>query len=199
MPRNYSACLSRVRGSQPPTTFLDELVDWARQAPDELFMPNAIFDIYSSVVSQLGPYGTGVHRQAVMLEVLRVLAGRETMWDWNAGVDKSKKGKGTSHEEEAGAFQCSATSLDLATSLKDYCRQILGATDDATFISGMKANHAFAIEYTVRLLRINVEHHGPIKRKEIHGELSRDAVNEFSKFLAILGDFPQQAGGVHYA
>src|SRR5947209_7906171 len=29
MPRPYSACLARVSGSKPPTTFLDELVDWA--------------------------------------------------------------------------------------------------------------------------------------------------------------------------
>ena len=29
MPRTYSACLARVSGSKPPTTFLDELVEWA--------------------------------------------------------------------------------------------------------------------------------------------------------------------------
>ena len=113
MPRAYSACLARVSGSKPPVTFLDELVDWALRAPDELFLPNAVLDAYSAVVRQLGPYGIGAHRKAVMLEVLRCLAGLETMWDWNHGVDGGKPQAKTSHNEEAGAFQVSATG-DLA-------------------------------------------------------------------------------------
>ena len=54
MPRAYSACLARVSGSKPPVTFLDELVDRALRAPDELFLPNTAFDVYSAVVPQLG-------------------------------------------------------------------------------------------------------------------------------------------------
>jgi hypothetical protein len=140
MARQYSACLSRVFGSRPPASFLDELVDWALLAPDEIFLPNATFDIYSSVVTPLGPYGVPVHRKAVMLEVLRVLAGRETMWDWNHGVDTSKEVTNTSHNEEAGAFQCSADSMDLDKGLKDFVQATLGATDDTTFRSGTKSN-----------------------------------------------------------
>jgi hypothetical protein len=41
MARRYNACLSKVSGSSPPVSFLDELVDWALLAPDELFTPNA--------------------------------------------------------------------------------------------------------------------------------------------------------------
>ena len=137
MPRAYGACLARVSGSKPPVTFLDALVDWALLAPDELFLPNAVFDVYSAVVRQLGPYGIGAHRKAVILEVLRCLAGLETMWDWNHGVDGGKPGAKTSHNEEAGAFQVSADSMGNGQSLKDYAQQTLGATDDATFISGM--------------------------------------------------------------
>jgi len=199
MPRTYGACLSRVHGSKPPTTFLDELVDWALMASDDLFLPNAALDIYSSVVRQLGPYGIGAHRKAVMLEVLRVLAGRETMWNWNAGVDAGKTVAKTSHNEEAGAFQVSADSMGLDQSLKDYAQTTLGATDDTTFISGMKSNHPFAIEYTVRLLRITIRHHGPILHGHIHGELSKAAVKEFRNYLEILGDFPEPPAGVHYA
>ena len=199
MPRQYSACLKRVSGSRPPTTFLDELVDWALLASDDLFLPNAAMDIYSSVVRQLGPYGIGAHRKAVMLEVLRVLAGRETMWNWNAGVDVGKSVPKTSHNEEAGAFQVSADSMDLDQSLKDFAQTTLGATDDVTFITGMKSNHAFAIEYTVRLLRITIRHHGPILHGHIHGELNRAAAKEFRDYLEILGDFPRPAGDMHYA
>lgn len=200
MPRQYSACLARVSGSKPPTTFLDELVDWALLAPDELFLPNAAFDAYSAVAPQLGPYRAGAHRKAVMLEVLRCLAGLETMWDWNHGVDGNKTEVKTSHTEEAGAFQCSATSLDLDKSLMDYARATLGATDDATFISGTKSNHAFAIEYAVRLLRITIRHYGPfVNSKSIFGALSRNAAQEFKDKLEIVGDFSSAAGGAHYA
>jgi hypothetical protein len=199
MPRQYKACLARVHGSTPPAAFLDELVDWTLRAPDDIFLPNATFDIYSSVVRQLGPYGFPVHRKAVMLEVLRVLAGRETMWDWNHGVDKDKKGPKTSHNEEAGAFQCSATSLDLDKGLMDYAKATLGATDDATFIAGTKSNHKFAIEYCARLLRVTVRHHGPILNTHIHPELSRAAVTEFRGHLETLGDFVAPPAGVSYA
>ncbi len=197
MPRAYSACLARVSGSKPPVTFLDELVDWALRASDELFLPNAGFDVYSAVVRQLGPYGIGAHRKAVMLEVLRCLAGLETMWDWNHGVDSDKQGPKTSHNEEAGAFQVSANSMGKGQSLKDYAQATLGATDDATFISGMKSNHAFAIEYTVRLLRITIAHHGPfVTSRSIYGQLNRASVKEFRGYLEILGDFPRPEGDI---
>jgi len=199
MPRQYKACLAKVHGSKPPTAFLDELVEWAQRAPDDLFLPNTALDIYSSVVRQLGPYGIGAHRKAVMLEVLRVLAGRETMWNWNAGVDVGKSVPKTSHNEEAGAFQVSADSMGLDKSLKDYAQTTLGGTDDVTFITGMKSNHPFAIEYTVRLLRITIRHHGPILHGHIHGELSKAAVNEFRSYLEIIGDFPMPPRGMAYA
>jgi hypothetical protein len=199
MPRQHKACLSRVHGSKPPVSFLDELVEWALRAPDTIFLPNGKFDIYSSVVKQLGPYGIGAHRKAVMLEVLRVLAGRESMWRWNAGVDTSKSVKNTSHNEEAGAFQVSAHSMGLDKGLKDYAQTTLGATDDATFIAGTKSNHKFAIEYTARLLRITIRHHGPIVHHHIHGELKRAAVNEFRSYLEIIGDFPTPPRGLSYA
>ena len=54
-----------------------------------------------------------------MLEVLRCLAGLETMWDWNHGVDGGKPQAKTSHNEEAGAFQVSADSMGNGQSLKD--------------------------------------------------------------------------------
>ena len=135
-----------------------------------------------------------------MLEVLRCLAGLETMWDWNHGVDAGKKVAKTSHNEEAGAFQVSADSMGNGQSLKDYAQATLGATDDATFISGMKSNHAFAIEYTVRLLRITINHHGPfVRSRSIYGQLNRAAVKEFRDYLEILGDFPRPKGDMHYA
>ncbi len=69
-------------------------------ASDDLFHHNAALDIYSSVVGERSNHaGSGAHRKAVMREVLQVLAGRETMWNWNAGVDASKTTARTSHNE----------------------------------------------------------------------------------------------------
>jgi hypothetical protein len=53
-----------------------------------------------------------------------------------------------------------------------------------SFIAKMKTDHALAIEYYARLLRINVQWAGPIKRHEIHPYLSQDAVKEFMGLLA---------------
>lgn len=50
MSRHFVACKARVdnRGV-PPDSFLNEIVDWARQAPDAIFAPNSVQDIYSKV------------------------------------------------------------------------------------------------------------------------------------------------------
>ena len=199
MARRYDACLSKVCGSSPPVSFLDELVDWSLGAPDEIFTPNAADDVYSSVVAQLGPFVFTVHRKAVMLEVLRVLAGHESTWNWNQGVDRDKKGTKTSHNEEAGAFQCSADSMAWDRSLKDFVQATLGGTDDATFIAGSKSNHKFAIEYAARLLRFTVTANGPIVNHQIHHELKRTAVGEFRSHLEAIGDFPASRRGMRYA
>jgi hypothetical protein len=48
MPRTFVACKAKVHNrGVPPDSFLNEIVDWARQAPDEIFEPNPIHDIYS--------------------------------------------------------------------------------------------------------------------------------------------------------
>jgi hypothetical protein len=199
MARQYNACLSKVLGSSPPVSFLDELVDWALTAPDMVFMPNATFDIYSSVATQLGPYGFPVHRKAVMLEVLRVLPGHESMWNWNQGVDAGKKVPNTSQNEETGAFQVSADSMGWDKGLKDFVQATIGATDDATFIIRMKSNHKFAIEYAARLLRVNIAWNGPISGRRIHSELKRTAVTEFRNHLETIGDFPAPPRDIRYA
>jgi hypothetical protein len=68
-------------------------------------------------------------------------------------------------------------------SLKALLMNAAGKTDCESFIKESKSNHTFAIEYFARLVRITVNHHGPIKRKEINKWLSRAAVDEFKRFL----------------
>lgn len=186
MSRVFVACKKKVlnRGN-PPDGFLNEIIDWAKSAPDEIFAPNAIHDIYSNIVHELGPWQNITHRKAAMLEVMRVEAGFESSWKWGEGVDKGKREENTLRTEEAGIFQCSCNSMGFDPSLKALLMKAAGKTDCETFIKESKSNHPFAIEYFARLVRFTVDHHGPIKRKEINPWLSREAVSEFERFLKL--------------
>jgi hypothetical protein len=149
-----------------------------------MFVQNQRHDIYSNIVSELGPWKSLLHRKAAMLEVLLVLGGFESSWQWNAGVDTTNSDSNTPCTEEAGIFQCSGNSMSFDLSLKNLLHQISGNTDCDTFINTTKSNHKFAIEYCARLLRFTVNHHGPIKHKEINKWLRQDAIVEFENFLS---------------
>jgi hypothetical protein len=167
----------------PPDPFLDELVAWGKSAPDEIFAPNTVQDIYSNVSGVLGPWQGLDHRRAAMLEVMRVLAGFESSWNWNAGRDPN-----TEHPElqvtwEAGAWQVSADSMNFGQELKDLVLARAGSLDVTVFQKAMKQDHPLAMEYIARLLRRTVNSNGPVKRHEIDSWLRRDAVSEFMDLL----------------
>jgi len=167
----------------PPDAFLDELVAWGKQAPDEIFAPNPHADVYSSVVDALGPWHGIAHRRAVMLEVMRVLAGFESSWKWNEGRDTSNPTSVTPDTIEAGAWQVSANSLNFGQELKDLVLAAVGSLDGNAFQKAMKENHPLAMEYIARLLRRTTHHNGPVLRHEIDQWLRRDAVAEFQTLL----------------
>src|ERR1700746_861084 len=83
----------------PPVSFLNELVAWGKVAPDDIFLPsvNHRDDVYSAVVGVLGPWQGPRHMRAVMLEVLRVLAGYESSWGWNEGTDTDADAAAAKH------------------------------------------------------------------------------------------------------
>jgi len=166
-----------------PDPFLNELVDWALQAPDEIFAVNEHHDVYSNVVGELGPWTGLTHRKAAMLEVLRVLGGFESSWKWEEDVDTNNPTSNTPCTAEAGIFQCSGNSMEIDPSLKALMEETTATTDCKRFRTETKDNHRFAIEYCARLLRFTTNHHGPVKRKEINTWLRRDAVAEFERFL----------------
>lgn len=194
---SYSATKAKVhtRGI-PPDSFLDELVAWGRSAPDSIFAPNEKQDVYASVEKELGPYSVVPHhRKAVMLEVLRVLAGFESSWKWTEGVDTTNRTSMAHIEgQETGIFQVSANAVFFDSSLQAFVLSRIGAFHGIgtrysgfaveDFITRMKADHAFAIEFASRLLRFTVRHNGPVLRKEINQWLSRAAVAEFERLLA---------------
>ncbi len=181
----YSATKQHVlnRGIAPDD-FLDELVAWGKRAPDEIFAPNNFSDVYSSVFNVLGPWEGIEHRRAVMLEVMRVLAGFESSWDWNEGRDTNNPTSVTADTIEAGAWQVSANSMNFGQELKDLVLAQVGTLDGTAFQKAMKKNHRLAMEYIARLLRRTTHHNGPVVRHEIDPWLRRNAVAEFQALLA---------------
>jgi hypothetical protein len=180
----FIACRQKVhnRGA-PPEAFLVELIEWGRSADDEIFRRNEVFDIYSSVVSTLGPWRSELHRRAAMLEVLRVLGGFESSWRWDAGRDVTNPSSNTPCTEEAGIFQCSGNSMAFSPRLRQLLLDAGGDGSCESFIDVTKTNHRFALEYCARLIRITTKHHGPIKNRHIHPWLRRDAVDEILSLL----------------
>ena len=179
----------------PPDSFLDELIAWGRMAPDNIFAPGPNQDIYSNTVGVLGPWQGPEHRRAAMLEVMRVLAGFESSWHWNEGHDP-----GTAHIEdpetwEAGAWQVSADSMNIALELEELVIERAGADDAATFQSHMKSDHSLAMEYIARLLRHSTTHNGPVRRHEIDPWLKRDAVEEIMSYLDLTNSSARGTSG----
>jgi hypothetical protein len=184
VPMTFQATKQKVSNrGVPPDSFLNELVSWGRTALDDIFAPNANTDVYSSVIDVLGPWQGLRHRRAVMLEVMRVLAGFEASWDWNAGVDTTNPTSTTPDTIEAGAWQVSANSMSFGQELKDLVLHKVGSLDGNDFQRAMKQDHQLAMEYVARLLRRTVNHNGPVKRHEINPWLQRDAVVEFQVLL----------------
>ncbi|MCW5889260.1 MAG: M15 family metallopeptidase [bacterium] len=194
---SYDATRQHVANrGRPPESFLDQLVGWGKVAPDDIFVPNTVSDIYSSVKNTLGPWQGLYHRRAVMLEVMRVLAGFESSWDWNEGRDVSNPNSDTPEEIEAGAWQVSANSMRFGPELSDLVRQHTGgSTDPEAFQARMKSDHSLAMEYVARLLRRTTRHHGPVRDHHIHAWLRRDAVDEFLDLLGRRDGMAVERGG----
>jgi hypothetical protein len=181
---SYTATKQHVANRGVPSDdFLDQLVAWGKQAPDDIFASNDSSDVYSSIMNTLGPWEQPPHRRAVMLEVMRVLAGFESSWHWNEGRDTTNATSVTSETIEAGAWQVSANSMNFGKELKDLVKKEVGKTDGNSFQKAMKENHPLAMEYVARLLRRTTHHNGPVLRHEIDPWLRRDAVAEFEGLL----------------
>jgi hypothetical protein len=180
----YHALKARVHNrGKAPDAFLNELIAWGSDAPEEIFAPNAAHDIYASVRPALGPWRDNVYRRAAMLEVMRVLAGFESSWDWTEGRDVTNPTSVTATTIEAGAWQVSANSMGFGPELRALVVERVGSTDGNAFQAAMKSDHGLAMEYVARLLRRTVNHHGPVKRHEIDEWLSKDAVEEIIEHL----------------
>lgn len=183
------ACFRKVynRGV-PKRDVVSEIVKFVKVSDAAIFEKNSIYDIYSSVAVELGPWKSLKHRRAAMADVLIVLAGFESSWRWNAGIDTTNPSSYKNKcNEEAGLLQTSGNSLNFDKSLKTLfsreCPSFPGQTVCDKFINCSKGNKRYVIEHTARLLRFTTKHHGPVLRKEINKWLSRDCVAQIEKML----------------
>lgn len=190
--RPFNHCLHPIlvgdAPGTPPVAFLDELVTIVAALPEEIFAPNdEPGDVMNIIEPVLGPWTSSTHRRAALCEVLRVTAGFESGWNWNEGTDTTA-GLETPAEEETGAWQVSANSmnLDSSGSLRDCVNaRIVGGNATASqFISLMKESHQLAIEYAARLFRINTRWSGPTNRGWTREAVYPQAVTEFEGFLS---------------
>jgi len=170
---------------EPPDSFLEELVTWGKDAAEEIFAPNPNpSDIYADVAPILGPWQNLLHRRAALLEVMRVVAGFESSWNWNEGVDKTNQTSLTHlFGQETGIFQVSFDSTLIAGGAMKAFAVANGISTAGSFIPAMKSNHKLALEYFARLSRINIRWDGPLLRHEVDAWLSKSAVAEFKTLL----------------
>ena len=97
---------------------------------------------------------------------MRVLAGFEPSWNWNAGVDTTNPASTRPDTIEAGAWQVSANSMSFGQELRNLVLRNVASLDGDDFQHAMKQDHQLAMEYIARLLRRTVDHNGPVKRHE---------------------------------
>jgi hypothetical protein len=173
------------RGSAP-ASFIRELIEWGRKAPDEIFAPNSsLVDIYALTKGTLGPWGSDMpKRRAGMLEVMRVHAGFESSWNWSEGVDRNNQ-HSLAHIEgqETGAWQVSFDSIYLHGDAMLPFAMVNDIGTPAKFIIAMKESHSIAMEYYARLVRASIAWAGPLVTGKILPELRRDALAEFQTAL----------------
>lgn len=175
-----SAVLNR---GEPPDSFLEELVNWGKTAPEEIFALNAEpDDVMNLIRPEFGPWESIEHRRAALLELMRVLAAFESSYNWNEGRDTTNPTENNPETESAGAWQISWNSRNFGHDLLDLANKYF-VNNGVNFQKQTKAQHVFAMEYAARLFRHTTQHNGPLKRHEVNPWLNRDAVQEFMDLL----------------
>lgn len=165
--------------------FLDQMIAWGRISPDEIFkVNNEPDDVMNLIKPVLAPDGwiDLMHRRCAMLEMMRVLGGFESSWNWNEGPDVTNPSEDNPETMSAGAWQCSWNSRSFGQDLK-YLAAKNDVTNGDKFQAVSKADHPFAMEWVARLTRYTTRHHGPLKRKEVLPWLNPLAMGEFRTFV----------------
>ena len=181
------SCFRKVHNrGVPPERVVRDIISFVKSAPDAVFAVNDKYDVYSLVRPVLGPYESLKHRRAVMADVLIVLAGWESTWNYKQDRDMSANNT-SACTEEAGIYQTSGDSSYFGADLKllqnQKCSGWAGKTMCNKFIVCTKNDIGFAHEYTARLLRHTTKHHGPLLRGDVSKGLSKACVKEIEGVL----------------
>jgi len=162
----------------PPESFLVQLLTWGVTMPRDIVRVNSerhdVMPLVGFLLSATD-YPPDIERRAALLEILRVLAGLESSWNWREGVDRTNaRSQRVKSAEETGIFQVSFDSLalDSTSELRDCIIRFCGVVNVDIFIPTMKSNHVFALEYCARLLRHSYKWDGPIRRGEMQAACS---------------------------
>ena len=183
-----SACLQKVSNrGVPPLSVVQDIIAEVKATPDSVFAVNENADIYSLVKPELGPYPSIKNRKAVMADVLIVLAGFESSWDYTEGRDLSASNTGAC-TMEAGMFQTSGNANAFSPTLGVFQKAKCGNNTCDGFRACAKApgsafKKEFTIGHTIRLLRFTTKHHGPLVRKEVNKWLSKSCVSQIEALL----------------
>jgi hypothetical protein len=183
MSKYFYICQPVYNRGNPPDSFLDQMIEWGRTAPEEIFaLNNEPDDVMNLIRPALGPWQDIMHRRCALMETMRVLAGFESSWNWNEGVDVTNPSENNPETISAGAWQCSWNSRSFGQDLKDLAAS-KNIHDGDKFQAVTKSDHLFAMDWVSRLIRTTTKHHGPLKRHEVLPYLNRDAVSEFRTYI----------------
>jgi hypothetical protein len=199
MSHPWKACLvpvpqqGRNAPDAPSVSFLERVLAVCLSLSDDVFAENDNYDIYSVLSPKLGPFEPTdiLKRRAAMCEACRVTAAYESDYNTQEGADTTA-GPETLSEEETGAWQVSENSiyLDKTGNLKTRVIQVCNLPQNVSnsalemaFISVMKSNPNFAIEYVMRLFRVNTKWSGPTDRNWTYVAATPEAVAEWQQFL----------------
>lgn len=169
----------------PPLSFYNAVLAWGATAPDGLFSRNNVTgDVFGWAAPLLGPWQSDLHRRAVLLHIVLVLAGMEASWNWNEGEDQAAVPQRLrlspaqrAMRAEAGPWQVSYDSIHIDASLPALL-MAHGITNAADFQAAMKGNHALALTYIAALLRVTVAANGPLVYHKIDQFLRPDPDDE---------------------
>lgn len=193
---DWSAALARVHNRREiPLDFLEDLVNWVNIAPEEIFTDGYrgketdIYDLFTEERPDLSSDDLGdiAYRKALICETFRVLGGYESSWNWDQSRHHANKTEVDDYKASAGIFQVAPNSTYFDKSLKECFWRFYDGSDKSTFSKKyskefrdlMKQNREFAFEYTTRLIRFTIRHHGPLVRREIFSWMSEQSINEF--------------------
>lgn len=189
LPENSSCYRSIPNQGKIKPEVLNNIIDFVRSAPDEVFEKNNEQDLYWLLSKSMGPITTLKQRRAVMADTQIVLGALESSWRYGIGIDPATSTSKPCDEWEAGMFQCSSNTLanfgkgKLTALFKAACGNYMSLGTCKAFQKCTKEEPAFAHSYVALLLRYTTRHHGPLLRGNVAKYMSKSCQNEIEAIL----------------